>query len=100
RSTLTLHSSPTRRSSDLVFGQSHFFVEAVSPTPSPQPQANGEITEIARWSSEQANDIAWSHDGRTFAIATNKVWLHPVNEPNNRDRKSTRLNSSHVKISY
>lgn len=68
----------------IVFGQSHFFVEAVSPTPSPQPQANGEITEIARWSSEQANDIAWSHDGRTFAIATNKVWLHPVNEPNNR----------------
>src|SRR6266496_761617 len=66
--------------------------------------ATGQITDsIANvW-----NGTAWADDNRTFFYMTadsakrgNAVWRHVLGTPRASDRKSTRLNSSHVEISY
>src|SRR5207302_5655017 len=97
---LSLHSFPTRRSSDLA--------------PPPQPDRKNKPTNV------EARTLVFTE----LAYATTSGWLRidlsvrrlPVRQPTNhllgpwlcpaaerragQDRKSTRLNSSHVKISY
>src|SRR5207302_2562874 len=79
----SLHSFPTRRSSDLIF-ESHFvfiFGEEARPGFSKThglPAAGLNLAHKKKKHHENKND----------------------GQPTNKDRKSTRLNSSHVKISY
>src|SRR5204862_7635295 len=76
-----LHSFPTRRSSDLLFSLNRPFVQQSGPV---TPLANG------------------SHCGRKKRDgAAQELYLqHLAKLPYSGDRKSTRLNSSHVEISY
>src|SRR5690606_41461593 len=71
-----LHSFPTRRSSDLM------------------------AVYLASPQCEQTHEIFSAGGGRfaRYVIGVNEGWFTP-NGPAS-DRKSTRLNSSHVKISY
>src|SRR5207249_5861033 len=72
-----LHSFPTRRSSDLY--------DFTGPPPSP----------LAEFStSVEVDDAPLTAEVNTILGASN------VPLPSNTDRKSTRLNSSHVSISY
>src|SRR5690606_40056369 len=88
-----LLSSPTRRSSDLSpkWGQ-------VSPAEFiPLAETNGLIVGIGEWVLQQAARQLqqWRNDGLpVFRLAINLSALQFI------DRKITRLNSSHVKISY
>src|SRR5690606_39882481 len=89
-----LHSFPTRRSSDLTAkntpqispqGVSAFAEAAPTVVPAEAPRAGGEITVTG-------SGFAAGYPGIYLAIG-------PAGLPG-LDRKSTRLNSSHVKISY
>src|SRR5690349_23981498 len=70
-----LHSFPTRRSSDLLRPMSAL------------PFKTGEIRRAYR-------EIQWRHSGRAATLSASRK------RGQRRDRKSTRLNSSHVEISY
>src|SRR5690606_41913157 len=77
----SLHSFPTRRSSDLGHRSAHGTTSSsTTPTPSPTGPAGAAHPRAGP-----------STTGSGFPSA------HPAAPP---DRKSTRLNSSHVKISY
>src|SRR5690606_40914393 len=86
---LDLHSFPTRRSSDLLVHElSEFLVEQMdSPSDLKRPLLG---RRKCRWSAPVPLDRF-----RTIAQTTNTT----INDVL-LDRKSTRLNSSHVKISY
>src|SRR5207253_10938538 len=82
-----LHSFPTRRSSDLLGKRTVLLDERGARPPRGRPCA------LPRWvvlGSGQTHDV--------------HVWRHEESRPPGlrlqRDRKSTRLNSSHVAISY
>src|SRR5690606_41952759 len=83
---------PTRRSSDLSRRSPPAPRSAVGPSGSPPPQARGSPSTrsptMFRWMSVVPPPIVYAKDCR----------YGPVHTPS--DRKSTRLNSSHVKISY
>src|SRR5690606_41128972 len=95
-----LYSFPTRRSSDLHSPPSGHFqnwkhINCLFPVPA---EVDSDIPRSAhRWLSDRCSIPAhWSSSSRSFVVP-------PVRSiPWNRelDRKSTRLNSSHVKISY
>src|SRR5699024_12190655 len=74
-----LRPSPTRRSSDLFFAYSPYvpFFTNINATPASYDHAGNKVDDSAYWLQKQ---------------------LEVIVEP--RDRKSTRLNSSHVSISY
>src|SRR5690606_41354222 len=80
------HSFPTRRSSDLVWTDSHW------QTPD---KADLIIYEMSVYGFTEG-DPDVEHPG-TFAGVTERIRMGYFND---LDRKSTRLNSSHVKISY
>src|SRR5690606_41458339 len=75
-----LHSFPTRRSSDLC---RHYVLYSLISLPTPDCKSN-----------RPAPGKSCIHDDERFGFS-NICYFLPV-----RDRKSTRLNSSHVKISY
>src|SRR5207249_5617236 len=87
-----LHSFPTRRSSDLTPGLEAF---------------DAYMRDLMRKRGVRAGALAIAHDGR-LVFAHGYTWGeagYPITRPNSlfraaRDRKSTRLNSSHVSISY
>src|SRR5690606_41849944 len=89
-----LHSFPTRRSSDLIK------INTKNPFDSEGAAVEFGVgsfgrTDFRAYLGEQLSDTA------AFSIAG--AWLKNdgyVEDPVTRDRKSTRLNSSHVKISY
>src|SRR5690606_40969656 len=84
-----LHSFPTRRSSDLVIS-SVSTVSAVSAKPVPVPTPQAVAAEAAKPEPKLVAASAAPAEAKTPAVEVDpKV-----------DRKSTRLNSSHVKISY
>src|SRR5439155_21437952 len=82
-----LHSFPTRRSSDLENRLAHGFT-STSP-PSPPLRDSGPAT-------PGRTDSSPSTAAR--AVTTPSMWSSAPRRP--PDRKSTRLNSSHVAISY
>src|SRR5690606_40902395 len=85
-----LRSFPTRRSSDLT----HFLLAAATLTPPDLRQA-GTRTEFARRIADATRGLRpgeWMQGGNWDA----ELWGGELPT----DRKSTRLNSSHVKISY
>src|SRR5207244_9099795 len=77
-----LHSFPTRRSSDLYYNDD-FYIEALAELERPAG---------ARVHAEKVIPRA--------GIATNEITVHHRPDVPIRDRKSTRLNSSHQIISY
>src|SRR5690606_41098030 len=89
---IDLHSFPTRRSSDLTDdAQLSIGIDGFEGTRNSMPIYN----------------MAWNTDSKFFwdgrANSIEQQALEPVTNPiemHNTDRKSTRLNSSHVKISY
>src|SRR5690606_39401003 len=85
-SRLKLHCFPTRRSSDLV-------MQAMSDTETPQ----GVLATLPLPDVRPPEDFA-------FALVSDAVSdpgnLGTIMRAKAKDRKSTRLNSSHVKISY
>src|SRR5690606_42084575 len=74
---LTLHSFPTRRSSDL-----------------------NRVDEVLRIRSERGSHAAQVTIVTAACVVACKYALLQRRRGDGRDRKSTRLNSSHVKISY
>src|SRR5690606_39661986 len=79
-----LHSFPTRRSSDLEsYWQKTQFIK---------PRDRDVVCHASAWDMNMGGDDGKSPDVRT------KMCIKPGEE--DLDRKSTRLNSSHVKISY
>src|SRR5205085_4235714 len=86
---LALHSFPTRRSSDLTLGR--MFFDRVGATPAREAYRYPDGDD---WVS-----VTWGQTGdRVRRIAAGLIALGV--EPEQRDRKSTRLNSSHSQISY
>src|SRR5690606_41635575 len=81
-----LHSFPTRRSSDLVVAAGADAIGLVFYEASPR---NVDL--------QQAKLIARSIPGLVTVVG---LFVDPTADFVRRDRKSTRLNSSHVKISY
>src|SRR5207302_7416922 len=85
----SLHSFPTRRSSDLVRAEREaargWVRLGVAAGPEPERGIQGVV--------------ARSRQGLTIAPC-HVLWSGPADSGLRRDRKSTRLNSSHVKISY
>src|SRR5207253_7455595 len=82
-----LHSFPTRRSSDLDFTE---WMARVSPLPVEIPEDGSAL---------HAGTVYIATPGCHLKLGTGRrAVLDP--SPAGRDRKSTRLNSSHVAISY
>src|SRR5690606_41992231 len=82
--TLTQHPSPTRRSSDL--------------SPEAGPAGDAVARDLLAWYDRHARDLPWRiPPGDPARPDPYRVWLSEVML---QDRKSTRLNSSHVKTSY
>src|SRR5690606_42165099 len=93
---LDLHSFPTRRSSDLVHNNktlNSFFM--VLP-PSNKLNLNSLYTHRPR----QIHTDIFHFTALAAGIAHEFLDIAGEDTPNVLDRKSTRLNSSHVKISY
>src|SRR5690606_40111045 len=94
-----LHSLPTRRSSDLPCAAFASFPQ--TPCPSPSGQCAISIVQISQASTE--NGVI-SRGGRRVSIRSmGQARTVPIchsrqNYKGHLDRKSTRLNSSHVKI--
>src|SRR5690606_42072156 len=82
-----LHSFPTRRSSDLV--------DAVGPV-QVHPAVRGDDARI-RLGLQDVEDAAGGLDAHVVYLEHHVALHHAAHGV---DRKSTRLNSSHVKISY
>src|SRR5690606_40458105 len=93
-SSRTLHSLPTRRSSDLAFQRSPGVGDALVGI----DEAGGEFLRHARGIGEQA--IGQRFEPRFARDLRAGAALLLVRQVQVLDRKSTRLNSSHVKISY
>src|SRR5690606_41798344 len=82
-----LHSFPTRRSSDL------------STTTSPASDPCRHDRSRAKSRSPTSNGTA-TRSRRYDVLASRSISSSSALRPDDSDRKSTRLNSSHVKISY
>src|SRR5690606_40262229 len=54
----------------------------------------GKGPRVGRWETD------WTRRDRSFHVDTRREPPRPAALPDRQDRKSTRLNSSHVKISY
>src|SRR5690606_40262623 len=97
---ITLHSFPTRRSSDLVVNSSNTI--SINNNIIFNNTASGTFAPVATVNSI----LTGSTSGYISAPGTSRKlrWIDPStvagNTGNWKDRKSTRLNSSHVKISY
>src|SRR5690606_40930784 len=92
----SLHSFPTRRSSDLVDLEQ---IARTTPGMTGADLANL-VNEAAILAARRGLEIVGT---REFGDALEKVQLGTARSvvlPEAEDRKSTRLNSSHVKISY
>src|SRR5690349_22128580 len=94
-----LHSFPTRRSSDLAgdavlpAALPEVFREIASHCLQPEPQRRWTVTQIsARLAGRAVAPIVFP--------AKVEAAAGPPRAAGKRDRKSTRLNSSHVEISY
>src|SRR5690606_41931995 len=92
RAPRTLHSFPTRRSSDLVVGRLLFGITRPR-NPIPGTNFAGTVIQVGE------KVTRFSPGDRVFGASDHSAYaeLLAVSE---KDRKSTRLNSSHVKISY
>src|SRR5690606_40203264 len=82
-------SVPTRRSSDLNSAATRCSMATV--TPAPRPAAD----HAAVWFGK-----TWIAESGTFSARNSLLVSVCGSAPAGSDRKSTRLNSSHVKISY
>src|SRR5690606_41707276 len=95
-----LHSFPTRRSSDLMPGLSEEQVMQQQSMQKMMGILSPVMIFIASMATASALSLYWAVSG-IFLIGqtyiTRKMYPIPVPQA---DRKSTRLNSSHVKISY
>src|SRR5690606_41781804 len=93
------HSFPTRRSSDLVFD--HGVEENRSPA-SPMRSGRGAVEILTR--KRRGLEVAEAGVGiarvEGVGVAVDDERLQHRHGDREVDRKSTRLNSSHVKISY
>src|SRR5690606_42101575 len=92
-----LHSFPTRRSSDLILGT---FFKTNQPSGSKiihrlDNNANYQHAVIELTTSEGAFRVSYS-----IRVNNNQTQLVEIRIAKSNNRKSTRLNSSHVKISY
>src|SRR5690606_41117538 len=82
-----------------------FFFHATSP-PDPSTLSLHDALPISRRRIERRRSVHRDHGGRVWDVAWTAPWrLGPLRRPvakarHRPDRKSTRLNSSHVKISY
>src|SRR5690606_41329070 len=93
-----LHSFPTRRSSDLL----EAFADAVERCEDPAlREVLSKLCDLHAL-AELERDRAWFQEHGRISSTRAKAITKRVNElcAELRDRKSTRLNSSHVKISY
>src|SRR5690606_41476322 len=89
---LDLHSFPTRRSSDLRSRNAFVCDPFILTGPLARDQQNRKLDKLLGNGRIEAE---------LFANLLNHIrQLRVVQQRNERDRKSTRLNSSHVKISY
>src|SRR5690606_41593855 len=96
----TLHSFPTRRSSDLTYTPDTITLNMNTPE---------FIVEGGLWHGRSLYDLykeahtPWEWHAELFEYAKNlgiTIFSSPFDYTAVEDRKSTRLNSSHVKISY
>src|SRR5690606_41146761 len=88
-----LPSSPTRRSSDLAESERALLTRV---GPDPDPKRSGSPRDI-----ELENTIRQRNHRYRGAVPIDEIAAHLYREVGcGSDRKSTRLNSSHVKISY
>src|SRR5207249_7929930 len=92
-----LHSFPTRRSSDLCVAGSSVPAALAAFLRRPLLELRDELLDLDPQSFQRREDLRLELALELFAFL--EEVLHQVAEPI-RDRKSTRLNSSHVSISY
>src|SRR5690606_41224882 len=97
RSARYLHSFPTRRSSDLTFSENEepmeVYASAFKDSIVLEGYANTEEHIVQLYAIDKSNNLSQPVS----------VTIQPLTPPISlirQDRKSTRLNSSHVKISY
>src|SRR5690606_41336301 len=94
-----LHSFPTRRSSDLIGATT---TGSTAPTRSSPPEQHGlsdhPFPKGHHLDFSRPNDSIGNSMGSVPMLA--RSGRQPKYRPITSDRKSTRLNSSHVKISY
>src|SRR5699024_11299686 len=89
-STCDALSFPTRRSSDL--GGAAVFAETVNQVRKRNPGTTVEIL---------PSDMKWDYESLNLLMSSKPdIFNHNVETVRRLDRKSTRLNSSHVSISY
>src|SRR5207253_9962252 len=96
RSHLYLHSFPTRRSSDLITTLPPLF-GATSAMTGYETERHENAGGIMIQKQCESNDFSWQRRQFWFNVLTEKS---PLTQLEHADRKSTRLNSSHVAISY
>src|SRR5690606_42000189 len=95
-----LYAFPPRRSSDLIGNEGQRLVGA----PNEDGGANGDVYRYGTAEANALDDNTAEDRGAVYAYAASgelysfKAYVKPPVQPG--DRKSTRLNSSHVKISY
>src|SRR5690606_42038948 len=95
-----VHASPTRRSSDLFASQPVIGIEIAFATP------NEVITQVP-WLSDEPRlpaivgiaTFAMVESSTCMKVASDSAMVIMTSGAPSKDRKSTRLNSSHVKIS-
>src|SRR5690606_40195729 len=90
---------PTRRSSDLDAMSDPYVIVGVART------RQGWFSEVARWSTSGAAPVEFlkcltTDEARALLGSGRRASALLVDAATPGDRKSTRLNSSHVKISY
>src|SRR5699024_11649569 len=90
-----LHTFPTRRSSDLYFKEAHPYYQQNVVVIGGKNSAVDTTIELQRAGA----NVTVLYRGSNYSTSI-KPWILPAFEPLVRDRKSTRLNSSHVSISY
>src|SRR5690606_40951488 len=92
---LYLHSFPTRRSSDLPFASTFVLLDVINSYLLSRSLRDGCTCNNSPKSERSFSfNFSWNLPHEMKSPATSVV------SENNTDRKSTRLNSSHVKISY
>src|SRR5699024_12861432 len=90
-----LHTLPTRRSSDLLDTFDNHYIEITSNSPE-----IGNVKEQLSAISVEGEALKISFSSKYLLETLRTIDAETVQINRNRDRKSTRLNSSHVSISY